>query len=230
VRFDETTTKTQRAGNKAALAKELGLDPSPTSGGRRDGPLFGVVARLSWQKGIDMLLPLVPELVNRGARFAIVGEGDRHLEEQLVYLASNHPRRVGVKIAFDPALSRRVYAGSDFFVIPSRFEPCGLTQMYAMRYGSIPVVTDVGGLHDTVAPIEWGPGVSPTAETGTGILASLPAIDPLHDACLGALRLYDDAPALERAVVRAMGRSSDFGWAASARAYRDIYSELVGPG
>ena len=226
-RFDETTAKEKRALDKAALAKELGLDPYPSRDGRRDGPIFGVVARLSWQKGIDMLLPLVPELVHRGARLAIVGQGDRHLEEQLVHLAASHPRRVGVKIAFDPALSRRVYAGSDFFVIPSRFEPCGLTQMYAMRYGSIPVVTDVGGLHDTVDPIRSGGGVPAKDESGTGIVAPRPAIDPLHDACLAALRLYDDAPAYERAVVRAMLRSDDFGWAASAEAYRQLYAELA---
>ena len=228
-RYDVTSAKAQRLVNKAALMKELDLDPTPTRDGRRDGPLFGVVARLSWQKGIDMLLPLIPELVNRGARFAIVGEGDRHLEDQLRYLAASHPRRVAVRIAFDPALSRRVYAGSDFFVIPSRFEPCGLTQMYAMRYGAIPVVTDVGGLHDTVEAIRIArsSSSSSTTESGTGIIASHPAIDPLHDACLAAVRLYDDAFAFERTVVRAMTRSNDFGWSASAEAYRRLYKELA---
>ncbi len=225
-RFDERTVTKQRGIDKAALGKELGLDAG--------GPIFGIVARLSWQKGIDLLLPLLPELVQRGARFAIVGQGDRYLEDQLTYAAQRHPGHVAVRIAFDPALSRRVYAGSDFFVIPSRFEPCGLTQMYAMRYGAIPVVTDVGGLHDTVEPIRRAPR-SPSGqgqlaretETGTGLLAARPAIDPLHDACLAAMRLYDDAPALERAVVRAMNRARSFGWTASAEKYQAVYAELA---
>ena len=225
-RFDESTAKKQRLVDKAALAEELGLD-TLTPNGREGGPIFGVVVRLSWQKGIDLLLPLIPELVDRGARFAIVGEGDRHLEEQLTYLADSHRGRVGVRIAFDPALSRRIYAGSDFFVVPSRFEPCGLTQMYAMRYGAIPIVTDVGGLHDTVEPIVSGHGIAPGAERGTGIVAPRPAVEPLHDACLAALRLWDDEPALDRAVVRAMNRSNGFGWSASAEAYRALFADLL---
>ncbi len=226
-RYDESTAKEQRASDKGALVKELGLDVLPHDREGRGGPLFGIVSRLSWQKGIDLLVPLIPELVDRGARFAIVGQGDRHLEEQLMYLAASHPGRVGVRIAFDAALSRRVYAGSDFFVIPSRFEPCGLTQMYAMRYGSIPVVTDVGGLHDTVEPIVSGARIAPAAETGTGIIARRAAIEPLHDACHAALRLYADAPALGRAIVRAMNRSNAFSWSASADAYRALYMDLA---
>lgn len=228
-RYDETTAKEQRSVDKAALAKELGIDAPDARHereGRSGGPIFGIVSRLSWQKGIDLLLPLIPELVNRGARFAIVGEGDRHLEDQLTHLARRHPGRVGVRIAFDAALSRRVYAGSDFFVIPSRFEPCGLTQMYAMRYGSIPIVTDVGGLHDTVEPIATV-AARAREETGTGIVAARAALEPLHDACLAALRLYDDTRALDRAVLRAMDRANAFGWTGSAAAYRSLYEELA---
>ncbi|MDF2697609.1 MAG: glgA, partial [Labilithrix sp.] len=106
MRYDERSAWTQRATIKAALEEELGLDPGV-------GPLFGLVARLSWQKGIDLLVPLLPELANRGARFAVVGEGDHHLEEQLTYLAEAHRGRVATRIAFDPVLARRVYAGSD---------------------------------------------------------------------------------------------------------------------
>jgi starch synthase len=219
-RYDEHSVKAQHVVNKTALAKEVGLDV-------RDGPLFGVVARLSWQKGIDLLLPFLPELVERGARIIVVGEGDSHLEEQLRYLAGIHLGRIAVRIAFDPPLSRRVYAGTDFFVIPSRFEPCGLTQMYSMRYGSIPVVTDVGGLHDTVDPI-----TSPAGEVdgnGTGFVADRVAVDAIHDACLAAMRMYDDGRAYERTVVRGMKRATGFGWADSAKKYRALY-EALSPG
>lgn len=217
-RYDERTATAQRALDKAALASELGLDA-------RDAPVFGLVARLSWQKGIDLLMPVLPELADRGARFAIVGEGDRYLEEQLVYLAETSGGRIAVRIAFDPTLSRRVYAGSDFFLVPSRFEPCGLTQMYAMRYGSIPVVTGVGGLHDTVEPISTD---TPSREAGTGIVSAGVTTDALHGACVAAMRLYADRSAHERAVLRAMRRANDFGWAASARRYRALYEDIDG--
>jgi starch synthase len=215
-RYDEQTVFSQRAVDKASLTKELRLDPGV-------GPIFGLVSRLSWQKGIDLLLPLLPELANRGARFAIVGEGDHALEEQLVYLADAHRGRIAARIAFDAALARRIYAGSDFFVIPSRFEPCGLTQMYAMRYGAIPIVTDVGGLHDTVDPI-----ISNRAsDTGTGIVAARVATDALHSACLAAMRLYVDGAAYQRAIGRAMARASGFGWSASAEKYRSVYYDVA---
>ncbi len=205
-RYDEATARERRPANKSALVEELGLEPT-------DGPLFGLVARLTWQKGIDMLLPLVPELVERGARFAIVGDGDRALEEHLLALGRSHPGKVAVRIAFDPALSRRLYGGSDFFLVPSRFEPCGLTQMYAMRYGAIPIVTDVGGLHDTVTP-------------DAGFLAAEPTVEALRSACDAALQLYADEAARERVLVHAMRHASDLGWAKSAQAYRALYESL----
>ncbi|HVH41302.1 MAG TPA: glycogen/starch synthase [Labilithrix sp.] len=219
-RFGEHDAKAQRAANKAALLAELGLEA-------HDGPVFGLVARLSWQKGIDLVLPLFPELVAQGASIVVVGEGDRPTEDHLRYLAESRPGRIGVRIAFDPALSRRVYAGSDFFLVPSRFEPCGLTQMYAMRYGSIPVVTDVGGLHDTVEPILGADAAA--AETGTGFVAPHASTPDIREACLRATRLYDDARAHERAVARAMARSDRFAWTESAQKYRALYEGLRAP-
>ncbi|MBX3198040.1 MAG: glycogen synthase [Labilithrix sp.] len=214
-RFDERTAKARRPIDKRALEEELGLEPG-------EGPLFGLVARLTWQKGLDLLLPLVPELVHRGARFALVGEGERSFEDELSWLAGAHPGRVAARIAFDPALSRRVYAGSDFFLVPSRFEPCGLTQMYAMRYGAVPIVTDVGGLHDTVEPFVGGG----STETGTGIVAPRVAPDAIHAACLAAMRLHADGRGLDRAVTRAMRRASAFGWQESAARYRQLYEHV----
>jgi starch synthase len=207
-RYDAATFATGRAACKAALANEVGLAPG-------DGPLFGCIARLTWQKGIDLFFPLFKELVDRGARIVVVGQGERPLEDQLMWAAESFPGKVAVRIAFDPPLSRRVYAGADFFVVPSRFEPCGLTQMYAMRYGSLPIVSDVGGLHDTV---EGG-------EEGTGFVASRADVSPLRDACLQALDLYGDKARLARRIRRAMAK--DFAWSGPANVYRDLFRELL---
>jgi starch synthase len=129
------------------------------------------------------------------------------------------PGRVAVKIAFDPPLSRRIYAGADFFLMPSRFEPCGLTQMYAMRYGSLPIVTDVGGLHDTVTPIR--------GERGNGFVAPKVDVESLRKATDDALDLFADRAAHARAVVRAM--KEDFSWGGPAREYLALYESILVP-
>lgn len=211
-RYDATTFAPGRAECKAALAEALHLDAG-------SGPIFGCVARLAWQKGIDLFLPLFQELVDRGARIVVVGQGERPLEDQLMWAAETFHGRVAVRIAFDPPLSRRVYAGSDFFVVPSRFEPCGLTQMYAMRYGSLPIVTDVGGLHDTVEPIERG--AHGRSDAGTGFVASRADVAPLRKACLDALDLFADHDGFTAAVRRAMAK--DFAWTGPARQYEALY-------
>lgn len=207
-RYDTTTLESGRAACKAALANEVGLAPG-------DGPIFGCVARLTWQKGIDLFLPIFKELVDRGARIVVVGQGERPLEDQLMWAAESFAGKVAVRIAFDPPLSRRVYAGADFFVVPSRFEPCGLTQMYAMRYGSLPIVSDVGGLHDTV---EGGPD-------GTGFVASRADVVPLRSACFEALELYADKARLAERIRRAMAK--DFAWLGPAKQYRDLFRDLL---
>src|SRR5580698_1645641 len=147
---------------KAALCAELGLDVEPRT------PLFAVVSRLQHLKGIDLLLADLPALVDRGARVILVGTGERDLEWALAAAARRWPGQVAARIAFDPSLARRVFAGADFLVVPSRDEPCGLTQMYAMRYGAIPVVTPVGGLRDTVEPVDVAHAI------GTGVVAAAP--------------------------------------------------------
>jgi starch synthase len=159
-------------------------------------------------------MPLVPELVERGARFLLVGQGEPHVEDQLMDMADKHAGKVAVRIAFDPPLSRRVYAGADYFLVPSRFEPCGLTQMYAMRYGSIPIVTDVGGLHDTVDPI----GARPNG--GTGFVAPEATTAALKAACDAALTLSREKKA--EVIQRAMAK--DFAWAGPARTYEALYT------
>ena len=133
-----------RARNKAALQQRLGLAVAAAP------PLFGVVSRLTLQKGLDLLLAEVPELVGQGAQLAVLGSGDKALEEGFVAAARDHPGVVGCMIGYDEGLSHLMQAGIDFIVVPSRFEPCGLTQLYALRYGATPIVARVGGLADTV--------------------------------------------------------------------------------
>jgi starch synthase len=211
-RYDASAFDHGRAECKAALAKEFGLDAA-------SGPIFGAVSRLTWQKGIDLLLPLFGEIVESGGSIAIVGQGEAELEAQLLDAMDHAPGRVSVRIAFDPPLSRRVYAGADFFLMPSRFEPCGLTQLYAMRYGSLPIVTDVGGLHDTVEPIDR------SVERGTGFVAPKVDLESLRKVTDDALDLFSDHGAHARAVVRAMRK--DFSWTGPAREYLALYESVL---
>jgi len=197
---------------KSALCAELGLDSDPRA------PLFAVVSRLQHLKGIDLLLADLPVLVDRGARVVLVGTGERDLEWALAAAARRWPGRVAARIAFDPGLARRVFAGADFLVVPSRDEPCGLTQMYAMRYGAIPVVTPVGGLRDTVEPVDVAHG------TGTGVVAAAPDAGSLLLALEEALALWRDDIGMSSLIARAMARDSS--WAKSARKYLDLYREL----
>jgi starch synthase len=151
----------------------------------------------------------------------VVGQGDHDLESSLLIAAERFAGRVAVRIAFDPVLSRRVYAGADFFFVPSRFEPCGLTQMYAMRYGAIPIVTDRGGLHDTVDPIDS------MHYRGTGFVAAHADVPSLRAATLAALDLWRDRGLVAEASARGMAK--DFSWNNPAREYQRLYAELVRP-
>jgi starch synthase len=211
-RYAREDAPSQRAVCKRALEAELGLSDG--------GALFAVVSRLAWQKGIDLFLDVVPHIVERGARVALVGTGEEPLEDALEAIAQRFPGRVAARIAFDGALARRLYAGADFLVVPSRFEPCGLTQLYAMRYGAIPVVSPVGGLRDTVTPFDLSRG-----NTGTGIVASSADAPALRAACDRALALYADRDARAALVARAMTRDSS--WARAAAAHVDLYRQLV---
>ncbi|MDB4943129.1 MAG: hypothetical protein JWP97_2663 [Labilithrix sp.] len=211
-RYGAADAPDARKANKDALAEELGLEAG-------DGPVLGCITRLTWQKGVDLLLPLLGEIVERGGRVILVGQGEPDLEERVRAAAERFPRRVVARIAFDPPLARRVYGGVDFFVVPSRFEPCGLTQMYAMRYGAIPIVTDVGGLHDTVEPID------PATARGTGFVAAHAEVPSLRTALLAAFELWRDRGLVDEASARAM--AADFGWPGPARAYAELYAALL---
>lgn len=206
--YDARTAQAGKARCQGALLAELGL-------AHDTGPVISLVSRLVWQKGVDLALESAGWLVERGARLVIVGQGEPALERAIVALAARHPKRIAARVAFDGALARRVYAASDFMLVPSRFEPCGLVQLYAMRYGAIPIVTPVGGLHDTVAPIDAA------RATGTGVVADGVSAAAVRGALAAALDLWASPGAL--AAARARGMAADVGWAAPAARYVEIY-------
>jgi starch synthase len=215
-RYDVDTAFVGRAECKRALASELELEPG-------DGPLFGIVTRLTWQKGVDLLLPLLDEIVDRGGRVVVVGQGEADLEASLRLAAERLRGRVAARLTFDPPLSRRVYAGCDFFFVPSRFEPCGLTQMYAMHYGAVPVVTDVGGLHDTVEPIDV------REHRGTGFVARRADIASLRDVTLAAFAIHGTSREPHDALSRASARGmiKELSWNGPARKYEELYARAI---
>jgi starch synthase len=198
-----------KAENKRALQRELGLAENP------DAPLFGIVARLTEQKGIDLVTEsLQATFLERGAsQFVFLGQGQREYEAEISALTKEFPRRVAARIGFDEGLAHRIYASSDFFLMPSRFEPCGLGQMVAMRYGAIPIVRNTGGLRDTVKD-----GV-------TGFVFNEPTSSALVEALDRALELIEKKPQ-EFNAVRNACLAEDWSWKKSARAYRALYEKI----
>ncbi|HQK19773.1 MAG TPA: glycogen synthase GlgA, partial [Polyangiaceae bacterium] len=205
---------TGRIACRTALAAELGLDMS------HDPPIVGVVSRLTHQKGIDMLLQVVPTLVDDGMRLAIVAVGDQQWQSKLEGLSEQYRKKVAFRCAFGDPIARRVYAGADLFLMPSRFEPCGLGQQYAMRYGSVPVVNPVGGLADTVEPFDE------THATGTGFWLEEPTPNGIVAALRRAVAIRKNANLWNQMVRNGMTRNAS--WDASARSYYALYRELVG--
>ncbi|MFZ9628226.1 MAG: glycogen synthase GlgA [Ilumatobacteraceae bacterium] len=205
-----------KAVNKRALQAELGLEQ------RDDVPLFCVVSRLTHQKGIDVLAQVMPMMAGRGAQFAVLGAGDRELEDGVRRVAENHPGRVSVTIGYDETLSHRMQAGSDAIVVPSRFEPCGLTQLYGLRYGTLPVVARVGGLADTV--IDANPAAM-ASRAATGFLFHPVDADNLSHALHRACDLFADRDAWRS--VQHCAMASDVGWSTAAAQYRDLYERII---
>jgi starch synthase len=211
-RYDRTALA-GKARCRAAVLGELGLTVDERT------PLAVAVARLTPQKGLDLVADLVPELAALGVALVVLGTGERGLEERLRGLAALHPDRVAVRIGFDVGLSRRLYAAADLFLMPSRFEPCGLGQLYAMRYGAVPVVAAVGGLRDTV----HDPGDEALAAgRGTGFRFEYVDAPGLRWALGRAARMFRDDPAAF-AAVRQAGMARDSSWDASAREYVQVY-------
>ena len=206
----------RKAGNRAALTGRFNLDAAGK------GPLFCVVSRLTRQKGLDLLLEALPRLLARGASLALLGAGDPDLESAFQAAASDNPGRVGVIIGWDEPRSHLMLAGADAILVPSRFEPCGLTQLYGLRYGALPVVARTGGLADTVIDANEA---ALGAGAATGFQFSPVSTAALADAVDRACDAFADRKLWSAMVRRAMRHP--VGWGASAEAYAGIYSELI---
>lgn len=195
---------------KAKLQEELGLEV------RDDRPLMVMVTRLTRQKGLDLVMYALDRILAGGVQVAVLGTGDRDYEDGLRYFQDKYPGTMAARIEFDPALSQRMYAAADMFLMPSKFEPCGLSQIIAMRYGALPIVRETGGLKDTVQPYNEFTG------EGTGFSFSNFNGDEMGDAVFRAARLFwDNHDAWNQLVTRAM--SQDFSWTRSADKYLDLY-------
>lgn len=198
------------------LLAEMGLESAEGE------PVLGIVSRFTGQKGLDLVADLVPHLHALGARLIVLGSGDAQLEHRFRYLAECFGDHLAVRVGFDPKLARRIFAGSDILLMPSRFEPCGLNQLYAMHYGTVPVVHAVGGLRDTVLD----PGDQALARgEGTGFCFEHPTVVGLHWALERAVKMYRQNPRGWQAVVRS-GMTRDVSWAKPARAYLDLYHRV----
>ena len=221
VGFDPATDKRiaanytvdDRAGKavcKAKLQEELGLEI------RDDRPLMVMVTRLTRQKGMDLVMYALDRILSGGVQVAVLGTGDRDYEDGLRYFQGKYPGTMAARIEFDPALSQRMYAAADMFLMPSKFEPCGLSQIIAMRYGTLPIVRETGGLKDTVQPY------NEFTDEGTGFSFSHFNGDEMGDAVFRAARLFwDNREAWNQLVTQAM--SQDFSWTRSADKYLDLY-------
>ncbi len=205
-----------RAINKRALLQEFGLEPGLAA------PLFAIISRLSWQKGIDLLCDTLPDLMRLGGKLVVLGIGDLGLERTLAEAAAQYPGQIGLRLGYDEDLAHRIQAGCDVLLVPSRFEPCGLTQLCALRYGAVPVVARTGGLADTVidandAALQDG--------VATGIVFSPIDAGGLFSAIERVFALWADKSAWARLQRRGMTR--DMGWDAPARAYATLYRGLA---
>ena len=200
--------------NKKAVEIAFGLD-------RDDGPLFIVISRLTRQKGMDLLLDALDDLVGRGGRLALLGTGDGTLEAAFHAAAARMPGRIGVRIGYDEALAHLMQGGGDAILIPSRFEPCGLTQLYGLAYGCVPVVARTGGLADTVIDANVA---SLAARAATGVQFLPIDRDGLSRALIRAIDLYAQPELWRR--IQERGMAADFSWARSGRAYADLFVRL----
>lgn len=206
----------KKATNHAEVLKRFDLDSEGS------GPLFCVISRLTTQKGLDLLLETLPVLVARGAKLAVLGSGEKDLESGFMAAARSHPGSIGVIIGYDEPLSHLMQGGSDAILIPSRFEPCGLTQLYSLRYGTLPVVARTGGLADTVIDANEA---ARSAKCATGVQFAPVTAPALEQAILRTCDLFDQPSEWAAMMRRAMRHP--VGWDVSAQAYRDIYASLL---
>jgi starch synthase len=205
-----------RAANKAALQNRVALDRNP------DTLVFGVISRLSWQKGLDLLILTLPTLLAHNAQLALLGSGDRELEEAFASTQSAHPGRIGCVIGYDERLAHLIQAGADALLIPSRFEPCGLTQLCALRYGAIPVVARVGGLADTIIDANE---MAIASGVATGVQFASISAEGLDVAIRRTIELFADRSSWRRTQLN--GMMTDVTWRKPAHRYAALYRDLV---
>ncbi|WP_104664594.1 glycogen synthase GlgA [Ensifer adhaerens] len=215
--FTGTSLK-QRAGNRRALEERFGLE-------RGNGPIFCIVSRLTWQKGMDLVAEVADEIVAMGGKLVVLGSGDAALEGALLAAASRHRGHIGMVTGYNEPLSHLMQAGSDAILIPSRFEPCGLTQLYGLRYGCVPVVARTGGLADTIIDANEA-GLA--AKVATGFQFTPVNADGLRLAIRRVLRAYSEPKVWSK--IQTQGMKSDVSWATSAERYVSLYSGLLGKG
>jgi starch synthase len=203
-----------RAANKAALQQRFGLQPN------NEAMLLGVISRLSSQKGLDLLIECIPALLNLGMQLAVLGNGDAELENKFRAVAQANSGRIGVVIGYDEALAHLIQAGADALVVPSRFEPCGLTQLCALRYGAVPIVSRVGGLEDTVRDLDEA-----GSDRATGFKFGPVSSENLAAALRRAHTLFRDKSAWKR--LQQNGMSTDVSWRNRASQYAGLYHEIA---
>jgi starch synthase len=203
----------RKSANRTALLSEMGLAAEP------DGPVLGIISRLVDQKGFDLFIPQVPAILDAGFRIVILGSGLRKYEEQLATFRDRHAGRLAWSRGFDEPLAHRIEAGADFFLMPSRYEPCGLNQIISMRYGTVPIVRETGGLKDTVVPYD------PATGEGTGFGFQDYTAEALMSAIRLAAEVWKTPERLE--ALRRRGMEQDFSWRRSAGAYLRLYQEIA---
>ncbi|MEZ2128371.1 MULTISPECIES: glycogen synthase GlgA [unclassified Sinorhizobium] len=207
-----------RTQNRKDLSNHFHLDDDAA-------PIFCVISRLTWQKGMDLLAAIVGDIVAMGGKLAILGSGDAALEGALLSAAAHHPGRIGVSVGYNEPLSHLMQAGSDAIIIPSRFEPCGLTQLYGLRYGCVPIVARTGGLNDTVIDANHA---ALSAKVATGIQFAPVTQEALLQAVRRAMRLFEDQKLWTQ--MQKQGMKTDVSWEKSAERYAALYSSLVSKG
>ena len=211
--YGKTNFWSKKKINKAALFEELHINDY-------DRPLYSIVSRLTWQKGLDILFPAMEELLNRGCNIIVLGSGERQYEVKLEELRSRYPNNMAIYIGYNDALAHRIYAASDFFMMPSLFEPCGLGQMIAQRYGTLPIVRRTGGLKDSVINFDSG-----NAEWANGFGFDNYHPDDMKFTCVYAYDTWFNKNLIKQLMKNAI--TTDNSWAKSAANYLGVYKELV---
>jgi len=211
--FSEADFREKRPEHKRMIQEKVGLP-------QRDVPIFGVVTRLAEQKGVDLIIYAMEQLMDEDVQFMILGSGDKYFEKRLTELMETHPDKVSVTIQFDQAYARQIYGATDFFLMPSLFEPCGLSQLYSLRYGTVPIVRKTGGLVDTIIDAQAYP------YEGTGFMFKNYNGQDFEKAIRFAMKVYEDREGFKELVAR--GMSQRFSWNESAKKYLVAYGELVG--